>query len=188
MIDAKERKEQRVASCMQQWDRTAAYVMEMCGPTCGSFLSPEREQNEEDIGGLGGTCGWWLGEIVLSTRHFRAGDMVVIVPANGGGERQQVYAVTSKGHKIREMFVRYGSSLTLGKGLRKEKIRLSDGRVLNYCTWRVDSHHRWVDRDFGPMRWVEHPRELEGLSPADAAIRRLVEAHVRARRMPDRDG
>ena len=49
----------------------------------------------------------YMGIILRPTRHFNAGDFVVFWFNNGQAERWPVTAVSSKGHKIIDMYVQF---------------------------------------------------------------------------------
>ena len=149
-----------------QWDRTVA-------------LNRRRSRAFDEAEYLGRD--WCLGRIVRPHRLFLQDDVVIVLPCNGGGERQPVVAVSSKGYVVDGLYLRYAAHEVLSTPLYGEACR-------EFCQLREQGweHEKAVEqtgheqKQFGPMRWVEHPVDLVGLRPGQPGARRYVVGTLRA--------
>ena len=84
----------------EQWDRTVAYWAEhhWDEPETSEWAWFTESYNN-----------WLLGVITKSTRLFNAGDLVVTSKSNGA-DRYNVYAVSSKGYRIKYMYLPFDST------------------------------------------------------------------------------
>jgi len=113
---------------------------------------------------------WFVGRLRRNTRLFRAGDLVVGTWWNGGGERQPVWAFSSRGYKVVHFYLPYTRFLTRPKEHFGERFfELEDNHRPAWLPYSDSTH---TDRT--TMQIVELPDALTKLSPADPAVRRYA--------------
>jgi hypothetical protein len=76
----------------EQWDRSVAVVQ----------AAPRNLVYRKELGD-----GLFIGRVVASHRLFCAGDVVFVYISNGMAERQPVWAVSSKGYRIKNFYMQY---------------------------------------------------------------------------------
>ena len=96
-----------------------------------------------------------LGRIVRPHRLFRPGDIVLVLISNGMGERQPVWAVSSKGYCVKNYYMQHS------RGRRHQQ---------DFADYS----------DFGPLRFVDLPGHLVGRTPDDPDVRHFVVGNLRA--------
>ena len=152
-----------------QWDRTV------------DFYLHHSEYHWDDLQCRLGDD-WHIGRIVQPHRLFVPGDVVIIQCWNGGGERQHVVAVSSKGYAVDGIYLKYRTCYRRGVQLHGEaaaRVKRLNEDLGGHPDKQV-SHSKFIEVDRGPLRFVEHPGDLAGCRPDDPAVRRYVVEALRA--------
>lgn len=118
----------------EQWDATVRLFTEHF-PDMPKWRTPDRFATS-----------WELGLIVRKHKLFNIGDYIITDWWNGGGQRQPVYAVSSKGFKIVHYYVDYA------------RYRKTGRQVLGNSKMKI----------------IEPPADLVGRLPDDPDVRRHV--------------
>lgn len=141
-------------SAAEQWDKTVA------------LLRAEMTFFDDIL--LGDA--WFLGQITRPHRLFVAGDVVIVWRGNGGGCRQPIYAVSSKGFQVRRKYLKYAtfrrSKKTVWSNFQKRPVGAKTGEFQKFET--------------GSLRIVEYPADLANQKPDEPDVRRYVVEILRA--------
>jgi hypothetical protein len=104
--------------------------------------------------GVEGT-GWGLAVVQRRHKLLLPGDLVILVWANGGGERQYAWCQSARGYAVREMYLPYS----------------------RHKAWRTPGgteHDSKQMSDRTLLKLVELPDVLAKKSPSDPAVRQFV--------------
>jgi hypothetical protein len=158
-------------SLAEQWDRSVDLYLRW-----GRYAK-RTERALED--------GTRLARIVIPHRLFVPGDLVLVELINGGGERQQVYCVSTKGFSIRGMYLGYGTSRVRWRQVAPRGAKPSWKKVEAMARRVARPGERLIATagnramfaayfDSGPLRFVELPESLVGQLPDSPDVRRFV--------------
>lgn len=139
----------------QQWERTVELYLKY-----DTYARGGRRFDHGTTPRIGDEC--YLGQIVQPHRLFVPGDMVIVELSNGAAERQLVWAVSSKGYKIRRYYLGYR------RWSPKIRVRHRDTYI------RIWGPGELRGFDSGPMRFVELPDDLRNRCVDDPVVLRWV--------------
>lgn len=156
----------------EQWDRTVKFVLK------SGFDDSRLEDPHENE--------WFLGQIVLPHRLFVPGDLVVIRLSNGMGQRQPVWAVSSKGRQVQGLYLNYASAwrgYKQGKYYRRGYWDRNAGAMVQRwirkrCRRTLGKPENQFEHP-GPLRFVEVPEHLVGSQPDAPPLRQFIVALAR---------
>jgi len=135
-------REKTYLSPEEQWDQTVEMVCRLQCPAYKCYWAGDPYYDRvfwEDAF----LNTWYVGQVIQTHRLFCVGDLVIINISNGGGQKQTVWAVTSKRYTVKGFYLAYKRSCR--------------GKLL----------------DAGPLRIVEGAEHLIGLRPDAPALRQF---------------